>query len=160
MTNKPFDLDPHYSDIEDVELDVLVGKIMTAVELEKDKRALRFTTSDGKQYQLYHIQDCCEFVTLDDVCGDLTDLVGTPILLSECVTNNETPEDLTRPRGCPTEVDEWAEEDGCVYEESFTWSFYKFSTVKGSVTLRWYGESNGCYSETATLVEFIKEEEP
>jgi len=71
-----------------------------------------------------------------DINGDLEDLIGSEILLAEEVTNeNENPEGVEVPK----------------YQESFTWTFYKLSTIKGSVTIRWYGESNGYYSESVTF---------
>ena len=82
---------------------------------------------------MFHDQDCCESVTLEDVCGDLQDLIGSPILeAEEVVSANVNPEGVKVPE----------------YQESFTWTFYKIATAKGRVTLRWYGDSNGYYSES------------
>ena len=109
----------------------LVGHVLLSVENENDE-ALIFTLASGDKYKLYHDQDCCENVTIEDICGDLDDLVDSPILMAEEATNeNENPE------GVPEKQ----------YQDSFTWTFYKLATVKGYVTIRWYGESNGYYSE-------------
>lgn len=91
--------------------------------------------NDKEAYVFYHLQNCCELVEIDDVCGNLSDLEGTPLLKAEEVTNA-----LNTPR------DEW--------DDSFTWTFYKFATIKGYVDIRWYGTSNGYYSESVDLVYF------
>lgn len=91
-----------------------------------------FLAEDGSAYKLFHVQDCCETVTIEDVCGDLRDLEGSPVIVAEEVISTENPDDAP--------VSE--------YQDSFTWTFYKIDTEKGGVTIRWYGESNGYYSES------------
>jgi hypothetical protein len=106
----------------------LVGKTLKSVDNMANER-LVFTLDDGTQYMLHHYQDCCESVEIEDIVGELDDLVGSPILMAEEISS----------------VDEPAKEE---YEESFTWTFYKLATIKGYVTVRWYGSSNGYYSES------------
>lgn len=110
----------------------LVGKTLTAVNVRRDHESeddcITFRTSDGHVYEMTHLQDCCEHVTIEDICGDLSALVGHPVLMAEAVSSSE---------GAPREP----------YDESYTWTFYNISTVRESVTIRWYGTSNGYYSE-------------
>lgn len=117
------------------ELKDLKGKIMLSV-VNYDDEKLVFTTTENKIYELYHSQDCCESVYIESIVGDLSDLVGEPLLLVEEVTSGENPEGFTEE-----------------YQESFTWTFYKFATRKGYVDVRWYGESNGYYSESVDFCE-------
>ena len=83
--------------------------------------------------------DCCESVYVEDVIGDLMDLFNTPLLMAEEVTSDVHPHDKKT--------------DPDYVEDSFTWTFYKLATKKGYVTIRWFGESNGYYSES---VDFCK----
>lgn len=88
--------------------------------------------------QFLHHSDCCEDVRIEEVHGDLEDLIGSPILQAECVSE----------RG-PSKFDTMYEVE--YMDESHTWTFYKMATNKGSVTIRWLGTSNGYYSESVDV---------
>ncbi len=67
-------------------------------------------------------------------------MLNTPVLLAEEVSNL-----------VEEEVDKW---DGALdYIDSRTWTFYKLRTIKGSMTIRWLGESNGYYGEEPCFEE-------
>ena len=120
----------------ELDFSALMGQTLTSIEGKKGDDEIKFVSSTGKKYRLLHWNDCCEYVTVEEIIGDLDDIVGSPILLAEEVTScNETPEGITPPEN----------------PESYTWTFYKLSTIKGSVTIRWLGESNGYYSEGVTF---------
>ena len=112
----------------------MIGKTLISIETDEKSpvRSIIFTTAEGERYEMYHIQDCCENVYLEDVCGDFNDLIGSPLVHSYKSSNRD----------------------------GITWTFYNFSTNKGSVTLRWCGESSGYYSEEVdfALLENTKKE--
>jgi len=112
----------------------LIGVVMVSVENDGNEE-LVFTAEDGRKWKFYHEQDCCESVLIDDIIGELSDLVGSPICMAEEIDdgNDESKKDE--------------------YDTSYTWTFYKFATIKGYVTVRWYGTSNGYYSESVDFVE-------
>lgn len=113
----------------------LKGKIIKDVTgLEKNSKHISFLFNDGSCINMFHYQDCCEDVLVDDICGDIDDLLDAKILDIELVTSHEN------------QKDEW--------DESFTWSFYKIKTNKGYVDIKWYGVSNGFYSETVDIEYF------
>ena len=85
--------------------------------------ALYFEQDDGEVFVLTHLQDCCEWVYIESVDGDLEDLVGAPLLMAEeAIDTNES---------------------NYGSDASMTYTFYKLATTKGYVTIRFYGGSNG-----------------
>lgn len=120
-------------DREEKDISDMVGKTFSQVIANED--SLIFA-NDTEAYLFFHIQDCCESVTIDDICGELSDLAGTPLVKAEEVSDS---------------FDSDPKEE---YDGSYTWTFYKFATAKGYVDVRWYGTSNGYYSESVDLRHF------
>ncbi len=133
-------------------IEELIGKTILRIDgAELGSDAIVFHCSDGAIYRMYHEQDCCENVSLEDIVGDVNDLIGTPILSAEESVSASCMFSLLtivakKLRIIPTP--HWYDNDSC------TWTYYKFATIKGYVDLRWYGTSNGFYSEG---VSFSKE---
>lgn len=122
-----------------MEFSQLEGKTLTKIEKVINGshiEELYFSTVD-EQFHMYHDQDCCESVYLEDIIGDLNDLIGKPILMAYEASNHD-------------KVTE-AIQDEYKYLDSETWTFYHLATIKGYVTLRWVGSSNGYYSESVTF---------
>ena len=110
----------------DVHVDVEEMQNQTFTSVRSDGDTVTFE-NDEVRYVLYHDTDCCESVYVEEIIGDIEDLIGWPLLVSREDTNADDP--------------------GTCDGESYTWTFYNFATFKGYVTIRFLGESNGCYSE-------------
>ena len=113
------------------------GLVFDRIDGERGDDEIVFYVDGERRFRMYHSQDCCEGVQVEDVCGDMDDLIGSPIVEAEEVTycNEPTP-------------------DGQVGSDSYTWTFYKLGTAKGHVTIRWLGESNGYYSESVDIQDY------
>lgn len=105
-------------------IDCKVEKVET-VEHDGRPDELLMTFTNGWLARWYHKQDCCETVDIEDITGDPNDLVDSPLIMAEVVSNKT--------------------DDGL--SDSRTWTFYKFATVRGYVIVRWLGRSNDYYSE-------------
>lgn len=114
----------------------LLGKTLIMVRVVQDELyeddEIMFTCLDGSVYRMYHVQDCCESVTIEDICGDLVKLCNSPITLAEEAIHEGEDNEST---------------------ESCTWTFYKLANDREFVTIRWYGESNGYYSESVDFMQ-------
>lgn len=109
----------------------LIGKKFDRVyQSEYDGNDAIYFENENEAFVLTHTQDCCEDVYIDDLGGDLDDLIGNELNIAECVY-------------------QYGDTDYGTY----TWSFIKFATIKGYVDIKFYGSSNGYYSEAASVYE-------
>lgn len=115
----------------------LIGKTINEIRgAHSGSDHISFLFDDGTMMKMYHSQNCCESVEVDDICGDIEDLIGAPLLKAEAVSNVPF-------------------SGRSKYDTSYTWTFYKFATINGYVDIKWYGSSNGYYSETVDI-EYVE----
>lgn len=115
----------------DTSLFTMIGRTITEIKggyVGSEK--IIFRCSAGEVFSLSHTQDCCEIVEVNEIIGDVEDLIGSPLVEAEEVSDYKGPK---------------------AEAESYTWTFYKFGTAKGFVTIRWLGQSNGYYSESVSF---------
>jgi len=123
----------------DRDISVLKGKIIKRIWWNES--SMNFLANDGSQYAMLGDTDgnLSYEVFISNIDGELTDLYDVPIELAEMAQSNDGP---THER--------------C--QGYHTWTFYKLATIRGYVTIRWYGTSNGHYSEEVDFVEIVKNE--
>lgn len=122
----------------------LLGKTLASITGEVGGEEINIKCADGSEYKMYHSQDCCESVSIESIVGDLSDLIGHPILKADEATSAETPFGYKHD-----------------YEpESQTWTFYKLATIRGYVDIRWFGSSNGYYGEGVNFAQTVTPQEP
>ena len=117
------------------------SKILSVIGLHNGSDEVIFKTDKG-DFKMYHSQDCCEKVDIDTVSG-VTHFDDALVFDLIEKTNRENPKS------------EHSEYD--YIDESCTWTFYTLITSKGYTDIRWYGTSNGFYSEVVDF-DFLGEE--
>lgn len=106
------------------EMNDIIGKTPVHVRQNEDEIVIWF--DDESVCKFVQDSTSCAEVIISDVNGDWSDLIGTPLLVADERSYHR---------------------EACSESDSETWTFYTFRSVKGSVDVRWYGSSNGYYSE-------------
>lgn len=128
--------------IEDVNQHLKTG-VVKVEGLKVDSEKVYFYCKDGFVVCMYHEQECCEDVFLESADG----IDNKVDIYTDCDwCELEEVSDVDQPQ-----LDK--------YDESFTWTFYKVKTNKGYDTIRWYGTSNGCYSERVDFKIYVMQVE-
>lgn len=107
------------------DLSLMVGCTLTNIEGREGSWEMVFRASNGASFHFFGYENA--HTRVEEIVGYLYDLLNTPLLHA--------------------------------YESTATWAggtatFYHFSTIKGTVTIRWLGESNGYYSEEVCFTAY------
>ena len=111
----------------------LVGKTIFSITVSKN--SISFKTGDG-EYIMLGISEYGVVIELQEVDGDLEDLLDSPVLEA----SEKSGDDQKSPP------------DDYTYD-SWTWALYKIGTRKGRVNLWWLGIGIGYYPE---MVSFLR----
>ncbi len=117
-----------------VKFDVLVGEVLDAVDIDREKDQILLTTRSGRQFLIYHEQKCCETVEISGQDGSFIRLVGKPIVEAREIAIDTTKDDSYGTETTTTLI---------------------FRVDGETVISRWVGDSNGYYSESVDIAELI-----
>jgi hypothetical protein len=121
----------------------LVGTTLIKVENLDNERLIFTAHNNEHEYHTYHLQDCCETVSVYQIVGNIEDILNSQIIKTkELVYDNEQPE-----------PDIFIPDNDCDHYESYTWTIHIIETKKGAVKFVWLGSSNGYYSESVYFGE-------
>lgn len=115
-------------------LNRMVGETIVSVSGNRHDEEFVVRTTSGLVFTFYHSQDCCEDVYLEEIIGDIDDLIGHTVVMAEETCSNDEVVGVS-----------------CYQGESFTWTYYRMATERGLVVLRFFGSSNGYYSESVSV---------
>ncbi len=116
---------------------ILGQTIIKCEGAESNSKEIVFELDNGKRFQMYHDQDCCECVSIESVKGKIDNILNSPVISAlESVSNTNPLISKVKPS-----------------DDSFTWTQFKIKTAKGTVRIRWLGESNGYYGEGVNFCE-------
>lgn len=119
-----------------IEFGALAGLTLGRFDVSRD--SIKLTTSQhgvSRTFLMNHSQDCCESVVVESISGDPSKALGEVIIDATEHTNRDNPKPGS--------------------DQSHTWTYYTIRTQSETIVIRWYGESNGYYSES---VDFTEEE--
>lgn len=109
----------------------IISEIIVTKDSGDDSIVIKF--EDGSSLEMYHEQDCCEEVWIEDIESNKNiDDYKDAVVIDMYVTTRENTSS----------------------DESGTYTFYNLNTSKGSINIRWNGESNGYYSEEVSTYLF------
>lgn len=104
------------------------GKVITNVNgLHRGSGEVVITFEDGARLYMWHSQDCCESVSIEDIDDSTCSLIGAVFYDLEVFTKDGN--------------SDWG---------ASTYTFYTLKTDRGYVWIRWFGESNGYYSTSVS----------
>ncbi|WP_417737245.1 hypothetical protein [Rosistilla oblonga] len=108
--------------------------MLTHIDTDEKNNEIMLTTESGKVIKIFHDQDCCETVAIEDAEGEWHKLFGKVLV----------------------EASRDEKQSECDYG-SKTETTLKFRVDGATVISRWIGESNGYYSESVDIEEVVSQ---
>lgn len=120
-------------------MEELVGRTIKSIDgCTVGSDNILITFEDDSTIEFYHSQDCCECVDVEDVVGNPEKHIGATLYGIDVKSNS----DSLKPD---------------LEYDSYTWTFYTIKTSAGYLDIRWFGSSNGYYSESVEFSTRVKQ---